>query len=139
MLIAVKSSLDIKSRKIDVQCSAEILTVEITLSNKTKFCLSTFYRVGTLGSNNFNAVKDYYNKILKRKNLSRIYVVGDFNFPDLNREKWETGQSDVLLEQNFLSMFSDLGLTQCIDEPTHNKGNILDLLLTSSPPNPPKY
>ena len=34
-------------------------------------------------------------------------------------------------EKLFADSFQDLGLDQCIAEPTHNKGQILDLLLTN--------
>ena len=35
-------------------------------------------------------------------------------------------------EKLFTDSFQELGLDQCITEPTHNKGRILDLLLTNS-------
>ena len=37
-----------------------------------------------------------------------------------------------LVKVNSADSFKELGLDQCITEPTHNKGQILDLLLTNS-------
>ena len=37
------------------------------------------------------------------------------------------------LQNDFLETFSDLGFDQLIDTPTHKGGNILDILLASSP------
>ena len=133
VLIAVNSALDIKTKKIDINCPAEVLTIEVTLSNQTKFFLSTVYRVGTLGIPNINALREYYNKLLRRRSMSKVYIIGDWNFPELDRTNWESGQSSLPLDQNFLGMVSDLGLKQIIDKSTHRKGNILDLVLTNSP------
>jgi hypothetical protein len=91
------------------------------------------YRVGTLARKNVDATKDYYNKLLRRRNTFKVYRVGDFKFPELKKVNWDTGLSDSPLEQDFLSLFSDLGLKQVIDQPTHEKCSILDILLTNSP------
>ena len=133
VLIAINSSLDINSKIININCSAELLSVQITLKNKTKFYLSTLYRVGTLGIDNFNSIKDYYHTLLKKRNASKIYTIGDINFPELENTNWESNQSNNQLEQKFLGLFNDLGLKQCINSPTHRKGNILDVVLTNSP------
>ena len=56
-------------------------------------------------------------------------VIGDLNLKSIN---WSTGTSENALETEFLNGFAELGLVQCIDAATHNKGNILDVLLTKS-------
>ena len=133
VLIAVKSSLDITTKKISKQCPAEVLSIEITLKNKTKFCLSTIYRVGTLGMENLSALKGYYSDILKTNKFSKLIVLGDLNLPELTANEWRNGYCSNAISQAFLEMFSDLGLVQTIEEPTHQHGNILDVLLTNSP------
>ena len=133
VLIAINSSLNIKSKLVNIDGSAEILSVDITLQNKTKFCLTTLYRVGTLGTANFINVKDYFHALLKKRSSSKIYVIGDLNFPELEHGGWESSQSNCPLEQKFLSLFNDLGVKQCINTATHRKGNTLDVLLTNSP------
>ena len=56
-------------------------------------------------------------------------VIGDLNLTSIN---WSTGTSENVLETEFLNGFAELGLVQYIDAATHNKGNILDVLLTKS-------
>jgi hypothetical protein len=55
------------------------------------------------------------------------YILGDFNFPHID---WKTpscsGNSSHSL---FLDFCISNSLTQCIDYPTHDKGNTLDILL----------
>ena len=133
VLIAIKSSLDITTKKISTPCPAEVLSIEITLKNKTKFCLSTIYRVGTLGMENLSALKCYYTNILKTKKYSKLFIIGDLNLPDLSAHEWRTGNCTNTISQAFLELFNDLGLVQTIQEPTHQHGNILDVLLTNSP------
>ena len=134
VLIAIKSSLDITSKRISTQCAAEVLSIEITLKNNTKFCLSTIYRVGTLGSENLHVLQSYFSSILRSKKFSKLFIIGDLNFPDLSASEWRSGlSSNTSLSSNFLEITNQLGLIQCIGEPTHRHGNILDVLLTNSP------
>lgn len=70
-----------------------------------------------------------YSTDLSIANLpSSIYLLGDFNFPGIS---WcnETGISTN--EKYFLELISDIDLRQIIAEPTHVRGNILDLILTN--------
>ena len=54
-------------------------------------------------------------------------------FLELTANEWRNGYCSNAISQAFLEMFSDLGLVQTIEEPTHQHGNILDVLLTNSP------
>ena len=53
VLIGIKRSLNLNPKLVNQSCSAEVLSIQLSLSNKMKICLSTVYRVGTLGTNNF--------------------------------------------------------------------------------------
>jgi hypothetical protein len=114
-------------------CQAEVLSVKLNMANKTKICLSTVYRVGTLGLSNLSALKDYYSIIMRNKKYSRLYRVGDLNLPNISEMEWATGNCPNGLEQAFLDVFNDLSLEQHIKEPTHRHGNILNVLLSNSP------
>ena len=131
VLIAIKTDLDINSNKVNFKCKAEVLSVELTFSNKSKICISTCYRVGTLGSENFNALESYYTSMLRSRKYGKVFIVGDFNLSSIGNLGWETGFSPIPTEQSFIDLFNNLGLTQLIQEPTHTKGNILDILLTN--------
>ena len=131
VLIAVRTDLNITSREINLGCGAELIAIEFTTSDGRKFIICTCYRVGTLGEGNHDKIVTALRTLLKRKKLSKIFIVGDFN---LSCVSWESLEGRTLLEQRFVDSFIDLGLTQCINEPTHVAGNTLDILLTNCEP-----
>ena len=130
VLIAINRELDIDSVKVSYKCSAEIIAVTLTFKSGKKIVIGTCYRVGTLGVTHYSQVNSYLQKLRARSGLSNLIVIGDFNFPEVD---WEIGHSRHSIDQQFLEMFSNFGLAQLIDKPTHNAGNILDLLLTDNP------
>ena len=129
VLIAINNNLSLRTKMIPVKCTAELLAVELTLPDCTKIIITTCYRVGTLGVANCNQIMQALNKLRRKKMLRKFLVIGDLNLKSIN---WSTGTSENALETEFLNGFAELGLDQCIDAATHNKGNILDVLLTKS-------
>ena len=129
MLIAVNNKLSLQSKILPIKCAAELLAIELSLPDSTKIIISTCYRVGTLGMSNYNEIMQALNKLSRKNMLQKFVVIGDFNLKGVN---WVTGDSTNSLENEFVNGFADLGLLQCIDAPTHNKGKILDILLTKS-------
>ena len=127
VFIAIREDLDVECKVINIKCSAEILSLELTFPNKHKIIISTFYRVGTLGLDNFTNIEAYLQKVCKRRGVNGFYLLGDMN---LNKSSWEHMTSTCSVQQSFLSLFDNLGLSQLIKEPTHEKGKTLDLLLT---------
>ena len=55
---------------------------------------------------------------------SRVIIVGDLNV--------HLGNPDDIHAKQFTELLASFGLTQHVDSPTHNKGGILDLLITRS-------
>ena len=129
VMIAVRTDLEIISKEIKLASGTELLAIEFTTPSGLKFILCTCYRVGTLGLENHNKIVAALRNLSRRKKLSKIYVLGDFNLKDVC---WSTLESNTPIEQSFVDSFVDLGLIQCIAQPTHQKGNILDLVLTNS-------
>ena len=127
--MAVRTDLEITSKEIKLGSGAEIIAVEFTVASGTKFIICTCYRVGTLGMANHDKLIGAFQTLSRRRNLSKIYVVGDFNLKDA---VWDALSSPVPIKQCFIDSFVDLGLVQCVSQPTHRKGNILDLVLTSA-------
>ena len=103
--------------------------VELTLPDCTKIIITTCYRIGTLGVANCNQIMQTLNKLRRKKMLRKFLVIADLNLKSIN---WSTGTSEIALETEFVNGFAELGLVQCIDAATDNKGNILDVLLTKS-------
>jgi hypothetical protein len=128
VLIAVKTNIDVENDKIDmISCKAEILSVSLRTST-TNYCITACYRVGTLGEENLNEIERHLRDVASRKKFKAHFVVGDFNFPEIN---WANNHSTTCLGQRVIDLFNELGLTQMIDRPTHEKGKILDLLFSN--------
>ena len=129
VLIAVRNDLKVTSKEIKLGGGAEIIAVEFTTAAGLKFIVCTCYRVGTLGLVNYDKIIGSLQCLVRRRKLSKIYVLGDFNLHDVS---WDALTSNIPIEQSFIDSFVDLGLAQCIKQATHQKGNILDILLTNS-------
>ena len=130
VMIAIRSDLDVRSKKIKINCKAEVLALELVFDSGKKVCISTCYRVGTLEDANHSEVESYLKQIANNKKISHHVVAGDFN---LNKTSWPEGTSSNALETKFLKSFEDIGFTQFIDKPTHIAGKTLDLLLSNCP------
>ena len=127
--IAINISLSIESRTIPLNCSAELLAIELTLPNKTKIILTMCYSVGTLGMSNCSEILRTLGRLSRKKMLRKFIVIGDFNLKGID---WASGNTRGSIEREFLNGFADLGLFQCINTATHDKGKTLDILLTTS-------
>ena len=132
VLIAARCDIAATVKVINFKCQAEILGIELTAPNGQKTAICTCYRVGTTGLSNFDYVQTYLQALAKRRGINNITLVGDLN---LNKTDWNSSESTCNIEQSFVDMFSELGLSQLISKPTHIKGNILDLVLSKYPCN----
>ena len=130
VLIGIKHSLDIESKEIAVKCRAEILSIELTDKAGKKSIISSMYRVGTLGADHHDRVSQYLHNIRRRRRVQCLTLIGDLNLPHAN---WEDNFSPVPIEQSFIDTFNDLSLKQLVTVPTHNRGNVLDNILTDKP------
>ena len=78
---------------------------------------------------NCKEVLEVLGKLSRKKMLRKFIVIGDFNLNGVNRA---TGSYKTSVEKEYIHGFANLGFLQCINEPTHKKGNTLDILLTTS-------
>ena len=129
ILVAVKSSLLLTTNKVNLKCNAEFLAIELVLENKNKIIVATCYRVGTLGIDNCREVAKAINTLLRKKRVKKFFLIGDFN---LSNADWSNNYSSNGTEQAFIEEFIRAGLIQRINQPTHFRGNTLDILLTNS-------
>ena len=130
VLIAYRTDIDISVSKLSlVSCQAELLSVVLKFPNDEKLCVSTVYRVGTLGFDNFREIKKHLEILAKKQKLNKHFLVGDINFSEV---AWPEGSTSCELHRSFLEFFSgDLGHVQMISAATHKSGNVLDLLFTN--------
>ena len=54
-------------------------------------------------------------------------ILGDFNLPHID---WQTQTSSTHTGETYVELFQDLFLHQHVVEPTHVRGNVLDLVFT---------
>ena len=131
-LIAHRNDLDISSSKIlTTKAKAELLSVILRLPNGKNLCISTFYRLGTLGDENFQEFYNYFKVLATKKKIDRYLLIGDMN---LSNVTWPEGETTCSVQNSFIEfLIRDLGHTQLINRPTHCAGKILDLLFTIVP------
>ena len=130
VLIAIRSDLDIVSKLVKLKCNAEILGVELQLSDGKKLLICSCYRVGTLGSSNHSHIDNYLKSIKRKRNVNSVYLIGDINLAHVN---WDILSSSDPVEQSFVNTFCEVGFEQLVNSATHLKGNILDVLLSTEP------
>ena len=130
VLIAVRRDIDIVSTRLEFSCAAEVLGITLKFSDGKKIIICSYYRVGNLGAKNHSEFSEYIRKARCRRGVVGIIVAGDLNLPSVN---WEEYSSTVPAERLFLDTFSNYGIEQLVNVPTHIKGNILDLVLTDKP------
>ena len=109
----------------------EILTVYFELPNGKRFSFSTFYRVGPLGTENFDLVKSYLITLASKKKLDKHLLFGDMYFPEI---AWPDSSTTVEIHKQFLEQFmSELDHSRVVYGPTHKNGRMLDLIFTKVP------
>ena len=130
VLIAVSNKLDMTPKLVKIDTRAEILSMTLKLKGNKKICITTCYRVGTLGETNYDKITKQIEQILGNKSIKHHIVVGDFNLDTVN---WDKEESSSNLHKKFINLFHNHCLTQLIKKSTHYLGNTLDLLPTNSP------
>ena len=73
------------------------------------------------------------NKLLNEfvsKRRQKSLIIGDINYPNID---WESSHSNNKEELAFVDSVIGANFSQLVESPTHEKGNILDLILTNWP------
>ena len=121
-MLAVHHSLP--SHRLSSPPQLEIVSVQIGLVSPLLVCV--VYLPPCLSQDCFSEVLRYLETISSHP---RLVLVGDFNFPDICWSSLcgQSPQSDA-----FCDFVFHHNLVQVVNFPTHLKGNILDLVLSSS-------
>ena len=117
VLIAIRSDIEVTSKRISLCRGAEIVAIEATI-NESKFIFCNCYRVGTLGTANHDSIMDSIGRFFKSKRPKKIFILGDFNLSSIT---WPNEGNNVIqnpTEKLFLDSFNEFGLTQCINSST---------------------
>jgi hypothetical protein len=122
VLIAIRN--DIAHRRIVIDTETEVIAIELT---ELKLGLCCVYRSPSSVDKNFMNFLDYYS--------GNSIILGDFNLPGINwlsdppNPKHSCVQANI--HKEFIIDILSYGYSQLIQQPTHVKGNILDLVLTN--------
>ena len=122
MLIAIRESLF--SCLIPSPPELEVVCVKIGQSNDSIICC--IYMPPESSLSYVSSVVYFLTKL--SSSFSKCIFVGDFNFPDIDWSALTGSSSQSICFCNFVF---DCNLAQHVSEPTHVKGNMLDLVLTS--------
>ena len=122
-MLAVNNN--IPSNQLTTPSGLEVITIEIHCKLTVTFCV--VYIPPNSNSSYHADLLTYLDSIASK---SHTFILGDFNYPDIN---WHSlvGQSD--LSNGFCDFIYRHNLYLLVSFPTHVKGNILDLILTTSP------
>lgn len=93
--------------------------------------INSFINIGVCYRSPNASSEEIENMFLTIKEASKhqAVIVGDFNYPGINWQSFEYGNSN---EEVFVNLTHDCFLTQHVMEPTRS-GNVLDLVLTTEP------
>ena len=121
VLIAVSKKLH--SKRLPTNPDLEMVAIEIS---QNIIVLCTYVSP---------SCSDYYfesvlQSILLLPENARLLVLGDFNAPDIS---WDSLSGNCSRGNRLCDIVFVKNLTQLLNEPTHQLGNILDLLLTNCP------
>ena len=131
VLIAVRSNIEASCKRLSMRKGAEILALEVTVGNN-KYVFCTVYRVGNLGEDNHESIVNSVRSMYNGRSLRKVFIIGDLNLSSLDWPHADGSQENIdRIDKLFLNSFSELGLHQCVEEPTHVKGRTLDILLTN--------
>ena len=117
VLIAIKDNL--ASSLITSPSDIETITIKIPISNPIIICLVYI-------PPNYCNSDSYYDSLFHHlsdlsNGTSKIIVVGDFNFPDID---WATYSGSSPTSNKFSDLLFQFNFSQLINELTHNQGNI---------------
>ena len=136
-MLAIKNCLP--SCELQSPPNLELITVSIYL-NRTITCCMVYVPP--------NATAEYHAEFVNHlatitSSPSPVLIFGDFNMPDVN---WSTLTGSLATSNRFCDIVFSSNLVQLISSPTHNCGNVLDLVLTDNAENivdltvhPPEY
>ena len=113
----------------------ELLSFNLYLSPRKHICFVCVY-LPPQSSKNLAIVQTLLKALKSLATKSEeLYILGDFNFSKHDWVEYNDAHSMGQPLKQFLIFLEEYALHQLISTPTHNSGNILDLVITSHPQN----
>ena len=132
VLIAVKKSLTCEL--ISTSQTSETISVKIKLKGQKKLIICAVYRPPDYSLEQSLEIVNEIRNIFNRNKGAKTFVCGDFNLPDVDWVNQEIKGHQYLksINEAFIEMSHDLGMSQIVDIPTRGQ-TILDLCFTNFP------
>ena len=130
VLIATKDNIPVTAVTPYLSSSHAFEILSIKLNLRKPIILTCVYIPP--GSNDLPAMSILVStliQVIQSDPSSDTIVVGDFNLPDI---QWDTLSASSTVSKAFCDFVFYNTLIQLVDQPTHTRGNILDLIHTSS-------
>ncbi|CAG2203305.1 unnamed protein product [Mytilus edulis] len=135
LLLYIDSNLESTEVNMEAQFQENIF-IKIKLNQNDKLLIGLIYRSPS------NNTKEYNDKLTEliseatQKGFSHILIMGDFNYPAIDWEIWNTkGENVNSIENRFLESIQENFLFQHTTKPTRWRGtdtpHTLDLILTN--------
>ena len=125
VLVAINSS--IPSKLLDSPPDLELIVVEANCGSSSPLIICCVYLPPNCPEITLSNTLLHLSKFT---NNNPVLILGDFNFPDIN---WSTLTGHSTNSNSFCDFTFDNSLSQLVSHATHNKGNILDLVLSNVP------
>ncbi len=122
VMVAMKNS--IPCEQLPSPPELELVTIYLSLRIPTTLC--TVYWPPNNSPDYQTSLIDYLQGLV---NCSRLFIIGDFNAPDIN---WASLCVISTYSSALCDFIFDNNLIQLVNVATHLKGNILDLVITES-------
>jgi len=124
----IRKGISYKQLSIKNIVGIEIIAVDLSIHPiKASIRLILVYRPPAITS----SLTIKLLKILQSLCEGNVIIVGDFNF-NANNINWNDNTAFTKCAKEFLEFTNNFNLNNVITSPTHNKGSILDLLLTNN-------
>ena len=133
VMIAVKSCFI--SSEVEMDTHSELVAVQVDqLSKSPPLIISSLYRQPNRNIDHTSKLCNDIRNLVRKHKSSTIWIGGDANVPDID---WNTdtitgNRYPKDINENFISLKNDLGLTQIINFSTR-EDNTLEIFLTNRP------
>lgn len=123
----------IATRQTQLDCQTEALWIKIEMANQKPLYIASFYRPPGSEIRPVDALSNSLDCLHANGSFPRIIIAGDMNVPDIdwsNNTVKDDPQYGVLVNQKFLNIVDDHGLTQLVSFPTRQE-SVFDLVVAS--------
>nr|CAD2173602.1 unnamed protein product [Meloidogyne enterolobii] len=124
----IKKGISYKQLSSKKILGIDIIAVDFSVTSKDKIRVILVYRPPNIASSFTYKLLKYLQSLCE----NNVILVGDFNF-SANNINWDDNTAFTKCGKEFLEFINNFKFSNIITSPTHNKGSILDLLLTNNP------